>query len=309
MQAVEQGRMNPQSIRENQPSVPDRYTTDSVTSKDGTPIGYRQYGRGSSGIVLVQGAMGLAENYSTLAEALSDVFAVFVPDRRGRGLSPLPYRKDHTIQRDVEDLEALLRKTATHNVFALSSGAVIALTAAARGSAIHKLAVFEPPLYEGRALPTGLLARFDRSIAKDDLADSLTVAGKAVVPMLKYVPYWLLNFFTNRILSREAKQPRGNEPTLREITLSLQYDFQVIAEMHGALSQWNAIKAEVLLLGGGKSLAYLKTDLDALQKVLPHARRLTFAGLGHSASWNHDAKRNRAGDPESVAFELRRFFS
>ena len=309
MQAVEERQMNTQSVRENQSSIPDQYTTDSVTSKDGTAIGYRQYGHGSSGIVLVQGAMGFADNYSMLAEALSNAFTVFVPDRRGRGMSPLPYRKDHTIQRDVEDLEVILTKKGTHNVFALSSGAVIALTAAARGSAIQKLAVFEPPLYEGRALPTALLARFHRAIAQDNIADALTSAGKAVVPMLKYVPYWLLNFFTNRILSRQAKQPRGDEPTLREITLSLQYDFRVIVEMHGALGDWRSIKGEVLLLGGGKSLAYLKTDLEALQKALPHARRITFAGLGHSASWNYDPKRNRTGNPEAVAVELRRFFS
>src|SRR5215469_9378409 len=99
----------------------EQYTTSYVTSADGTTIGYRHYGRGP-GIVLVQGAMGSAQNFSQLAEALAETFTVVVPDRRGRGLSPLPYSTEYTIQRDVEDLEALLAKTDTHNVFGLSSG-------------------------------------------------------------------------------------------------------------------------------------------------------------------------------------------
>ena len=285
------------------------YTTDSVISKDGTNIGYRQYSHGP-GVVLVQGAMGFADNYSALAEALSNTFTVYVPDRRGRGMSPLLYNMNHTIQRDVEDLEALMIKTASHNVFGLSSGAVISLTAAIGTSTIHKLAVFEPPLYNGRSLPTAELARFNKAITDGNIAAALTAAGKAVdfVPMLKYIPNWLLNFFTNRILASEVKQPAGNEPTLSEITLTLQYDFQIIAEMHGALKRWSPIQAEVLLLGGGKSPKFLKTDLDALEKVLPHVRRVTFAELGHAASWNYDKQRNPTGNPKMVAEELSRFF-
>jgi len=84
-------------------------TTGSVTSADGTTIGYRQYGHGP-GIVLVQGGMGSAPNFMQLAEALSRAFTVYVPDRRGRGLSG-PYGNDYSIQKDVEDVDALLTKT------------------------------------------------------------------------------------------------------------------------------------------------------------------------------------------------------
>ena len=88
-----------------------------------------------------------------------------------------------------------------------------------------------------------------------------------------------------------------------------QYDFRVVSEMHGALSRWSAAQAEVLLLGGSKSPAYLKSDLGALEKVLPHVRRVEFRGLGHAASWNYDKQRNPGGKPELVAQELRRFFA
>lgn len=62
------------------------YTEASVISKDGTKIGYRKYGHGPS-IILVQGAMGTVFNYHELAKALSNDFTVYVPERRGRGLS------------------------------------------------------------------------------------------------------------------------------------------------------------------------------------------------------------------------------
>src|SRR5947209_3157702 len=88
----------------------EHYTTGSVTSADGTTIGYCQYGHGP-GIVLVQGAMGSAYNFKQLAEQLADTFTVYVPDRRGRAMSDLPYSKDYSIQKDVEDLGALLAKT------------------------------------------------------------------------------------------------------------------------------------------------------------------------------------------------------
>jgi pimeloyl-ACP methyl ester carboxylesterase len=265
----------------------EQYTTGSFTSADGTALGYRQYGHGP-GIVLVQGAMGSAQNFSHLAAALSESFTVSVPDRRGRGLSPLPYRKDHTIQRDVEDLEALLTKTGAHHVFALSSGAVIALTAAIGAAAIQKLAVYEPPLFERHPLPTAQLARFDKAIAEGNVA---------------------LTFLTNRMLASEDKQPKGDSLTLRELAAALPYDFRVVSEMHGAIEHWSAIQAEVLLLGGSKSPAYLKGDLDSLEKVLPHVTRLELRGLGHAASWNYDKRKNPGGKPELVAQALRRFFA
>src|SRR6266568_2966185 len=110
--------MNTTTNGNNQSTTREHYTIGSVTSKDGTTIGYRQLGHGPA-IVLVQGAMGSAQNFMQLAGRLSDAFTVYVPDRRGRGLSSLPYSKDYGIQKDVEDLDALLAKADAHSVFGL----------------------------------------------------------------------------------------------------------------------------------------------------------------------------------------------
>src|SRR4051812_2850379 len=81
-------------------AVERRWTIESVTSKDGTTIGYRKVGHGP-GLLIVHGAAESSQSHRQLAEALADTFTVYLPDRRGRGLSG-PYGKDYSIQRDVE---------------------------------------------------------------------------------------------------------------------------------------------------------------------------------------------------------------
>src|SRR3954470_3608775 len=88
------------------PTAPERYTTGAVTSRDGTPIGYRRLGQGP-GVVLLHGAMESAHSHMQLAAALADAFTVYLPDRRGRGRSG-PYSADYSIQKDIEDMDALL---------------------------------------------------------------------------------------------------------------------------------------------------------------------------------------------------------
>jgi len=93
----------------------------------------------------VHGGGQASQNLTTLARALSGSFTVYVPDRRGRGMSG-PYREDHGVRREVEDLDALLGQTGAPNVFGLSAGAVIAIEAARTLPAVTRLALYEPPL-------------------------------------------------------------------------------------------------------------------------------------------------------------------
>src|SRR5678810_869476 len=104
------------------------YITDFVTSKDGTKIGYRQLGKGA-GLILVHGGMMASQNFMSLAKLLADEFTVYVPDRRGRGLSGL--NGDHQgLSAESEDIQAILHKTQAQNVFGLSSGAIVVLQTA-----------------------------------------------------------------------------------------------------------------------------------------------------------------------------------
>ena len=283
----------------------EHYITGSVTSKDGTTIGYRQYGHGPA-VLLPHGTASSGYNHTQLAEALADAFTVYVPDRRTLGLSG-PYSKDYSIQKEVEDLDALLTKTGAHHVFGVSSGGIICLQAALTLPAIHKAAIYEPPLFINGA-PTAVVARFDQEMAQGKVAAALITGMKGAQmgpPIFNVIPRRLLELLTNMAMKSEDKKGSGGYVPMRALAPAMHYDFQLVVEMSDKLESFRAIRAEVLLLGGSKSPAYLKVALDALEKVLPHVTRVEFPGLGHAASWNTD----RGGQPEPVAQELRQFFA
>jgi pimeloyl-ACP methyl ester carboxylesterase len=113
-----------------------------VTSADGTTIAYERTGDGPV-LVLVDGAMchRAGGPMRPLAAALLPHFTVYAYDRRGRGESSdtAPYAVD----REIEDLQAVIAEAGGHaNVYAMSSGGALALAAAAAGSAIAKMAIW-----------------------------------------------------------------------------------------------------------------------------------------------------------------------
>jgi pimeloyl-ACP methyl ester carboxylesterase len=297
----------PKTIVNDQPVVAGagHYITGAVVSKDGTTIGYRQLGQGP-GLIVVHGAMESAQSHMQLAEALADSYTVYLPDRRGRGLSG-PYRSGDILPQAVEDMDALLAKTGAHDVFGVSSGAIICLEAALTLPAIQKAAIFEPPLMFNGSAATAWLTRFDNEIAQGKVAAAMITGMKGAEmgpPMLNLIPRWLLERMTTMMMASEDKKAGDGDVTMRMLAPTLHYDFQLVIEMNGALESFRGLRPEVLLLGGSKSPAYLTRALDALEKVLPDVTRVEFPGLGHEASGNRD----RRGHPERVARELRRFF-
>ena len=280
--------------------------TGSITSKDGTTIGYRQLGHGP-GVVLLHGIMESAQSHIQLAEGLADTFTVYLPDRRGRGLSG-PQGSDYRLEKEVEDLDALLTKTGAHYVFGVSAGAIVCLQAAITLPAIHRAAIFEPPLIIDDSVSTAFVERFDKEMAQGKVVSALVTAMKGSQmgpPVFNVMPRWLLELLTKMMTASEEKKAKADDVTMRMLASTLHSDFQLSVETKGALESFKAIRADVLLLGGSKSPAYFKVALDALEKVLPHAKRTEFPGLNHGASGNA----NRGGKPKLVAQELRQFFA
>src|SRR5437773_2390171 len=114
-------------------------------SSDGTPIAYERSGTGPA-LILVDGALCSRAfgPMPKLATLLAKDFTVYMYDRRGRGRSgdTVPYSKE----REVEDLAALIREAGGRAfLVGLSSGAALALEAAARGLPVARVAAYEPP--------------------------------------------------------------------------------------------------------------------------------------------------------------------
>jgi len=296
------------TVRLDQPSatVQQPYESRLATSADGTEIAYREVGRGP-GVVIVHGTMSSAHNHMELASGLGDVFTLYIPDRRGRGLSG-PYPSGYSIATELEDLAAVVSKTGARDLFGVSSGGIIALQAALAMPTIRKVAVYEPPFFRDPSRPAELLERFDEELGQGRVAAALITAMKGAEmgpPIFNAMPRWLTERLTKLMLSREDKSGSGNYVPMRGLAPTLHYDFQLVAEMSGTLEMFAAIPADVLLLGGARSPAFLKSALDDLERILPRATRVELPGLDHAASWNED----RGGRPRAVAHALRAFFT
>ncbi len=282
------------------------YITSSVTSKDGTTIGYRQLGHGP-GVILVHGAMMASQDFMELAGLLSNEFTVYVPDRRGRGLSG-PHGDHYSLAKECEDMQALINKTSAQNIFGLSSGAIIALQTALATPIIRKVSLYEPPLDDVNSSSylddRELDQKIDREIAQGKLgaafASIIKAAGEPTI--LSILPRFILEPFMAFAIREQAKQIKGDEVSLETLIFTFHYDMRLSAEVEGNLESYKTLQAQVLLLGGSKSKADMKSALNRLSMVLPHAKRIEIPGLSHSAGTNN-------GKPERVARELRLFFS
>src|SRR6266571_1954641 len=107
-------------------------------SNDGTRIAFERTGDGQP-LILVVGAFNDRLTGAPLGRFLEPNFSVFNYDRRGRGASgdTLPYAVD----REIDDLAALIAEAGgSAAVFGYSSGAILALQAAAAGLAVTRLA-------------------------------------------------------------------------------------------------------------------------------------------------------------------------
>jgi pimeloyl-ACP methyl ester carboxylesterase len=123
-------------------------TSQSVRSVDGTLIAFDRVGDGPP-LILIEAAAHDRDfsSFDDLVPLLAEDFTVYTYDRRGRGerADTAPYSPD----REVEDLEALIAAAggAAH-VYGYSSGALLAMHAAAQGLPIGRLALLEPPLQD-----------------------------------------------------------------------------------------------------------------------------------------------------------------
>ena len=283
------------------------YITSSVTSKDGTTVGYRQMGSGT-GIILMHGGANASQHFMKLGEFLSDSFTVYIPDRRGRGLSG-PFGDNYNMEREIEDLKAITTKTRTHYIFGLSSGALITLQAALKLPTIEKVALYEPPLdIDGSILKIlSFVPKFDKEIEEGKLSD-------ATVTMLKDfgiyfgLPKWITSLPSSVLVGLfqmyyaiDSRITKGDDVPFTVLVPDFHYDYELVREMQGKIQTFKEVNAEVLLIGGSESPQFLKNTFDALEKTLQNVKRVELQGLSHTGPLV-------TGNPERVSRELKLFF-
>src|SRR4030081_482781 len=116
--------------------------SNTVKSKDGTPIAYEKSGHGPA-VLIVGGVVGDRSQQAPLAELLAKDFTVFNFDRRGHGESG--NTQPYGVERESEDIVGVSGAGgAVAFVYGRSGAGVLALHAAAGrpGAKMKKLAVW-----------------------------------------------------------------------------------------------------------------------------------------------------------------------
>ena len=173
----------------------------SVTSADGTTIGYETLGRGDA-VLVVGGAWRAADDYLALARGLASTFTVHAIDRRGRGRSG-PQGPAYSIDREVEDLSAVQARTEARIVFGHSFGGLVALETARRSAGFTDVIVYEPGVSIGSSIPVGWMAPYQDRLAEGDrrgaFATMVRGAG-AAPPVIERLPLWYLKLVLRAVI-------------------------------------------------------------------------------------------------------------
>ena len=236
-----------------------------TTSRDGTVIAYGRTGAGPA-IVIVDGAFvyrAIDQLPVDLAGMLAPRFTVAHYERRGRGESgdTPPY----AVEREIEDLQAVIDAVGgSACVLGLSSGAVLALEAAAHGVAIDKLALYEPPFVVDDSrppLPEDYVAHLDELIAAGRRGDAMEYALTRAVG-----------------LPEEDVRAMRAEPffaAMEAVAHTAAYDGAIMADtMAGRplpLQRWASVTIPTLVIVGEKSDAFWQHGTRALARGLPNA--------------------------------------
>src|SRR5258708_22218028 len=117
-----------------------------VVSRDGTRIDYEQWGNGPA-LVLVHGGLVDRSFWGPSLPLLAQHYTVYALDRRGHGHSG-PYPADHDIEREYEDVAAMVAAVGgPAGVLGPAGVARGALRAARRAHAVPRLGVHTPPRF------------------------------------------------------------------------------------------------------------------------------------------------------------------
>jgi pimeloyl-ACP methyl ester carboxylesterase len=241
---------------------------DRVKSADGCTIAYDKVGAGPAVVLVTGGSVDRTSNAGLAAELASD-FTVYNYDRRGRGdSSDMP---EYEVQREVEDIAAVLKAAGgSAHLYGTSSGAALAMEAAASGLPILKLALWEPPYI----LPDRPKPPADTPKIFKDLVD----AGRRDEAV---------EFFMAKVVGlppefiEGAKQSPFWQSQVK-IAHTLTYDAQVMAGYNIPTERAKAVKVPTIIIDGDASFDFMRETADALAELIPNAQRRRLPDQNHA---------------------------
>jgi pimeloyl-ACP methyl ester carboxylesterase len=241
---------------------------DHVTSSDGTRIAFDRLGGGPPVVMVCGGSVDRMAN-APLADVLSDRFTVYNYDRRGRGDSgdTPPYHED----REIEDIDAVVDAAGgSAFLYGASSGAALAMDAAARLDGITKMALWEPPFVpEGAPRPPadtattyrGLVAEGRRGDAVEFFMSKVVGLPPEFVQGARQAPFWA---------QTEA------------IAHTLAYDAEIMGDYSIPADRAAAVKVPALVIAGGADFPWMVEAAETLARAMPDGEARRLEGQGHN---------------------------
>jgi pimeloyl-ACP methyl ester carboxylesterase len=241
---------------------------ETVKSADGTVLAYDRTGDGPPLIVSV-GAFCTRHTFAAPAD-LGRHFTVITYDRRGRGDSgdTLPFAPE----REYEDLAAIAAAAGSEPpfVFGHSSGAAIALRAAAAGLPVAGIVAYEAPfLNEDAPRPAVDPAEHIRQLVSSDRRREA-------------VAFWMSDVIhlPDEMLAQLEGAPWV--AALEPLTPTLPYDIAV-TDGGVPMSELARITAPVLVLGGKNSPGWFQRSVAEQAAATPGAQLRMLDGFDHNA--------------------------
>jgi pimeloyl-ACP methyl ester carboxylesterase len=240
---------------------------DTATSADGTVIAYDRAGDGPVLIVSV-GAFCTRHTFAA-PPALTRRFTVVTYDRRGRGDSgdTAPF----TAEREYEDLAAVAAATGDEPpwLFGHSSGAAIALRAAAAGLAAAGIVAYEAP-FQNDAAP-------QPDVDPASRIRELVGAGRTREAVL----FWMADVVR---MPAQAVAGLNDAPWLKALeplAPTLLYDLAVTGD-GVPVAELGKIAAPVLVVGGAKSPDWFRRSVAEQAAAVPGAQLIMLDGYDHN---------------------------
>ncbi len=234
-------------------------------------------------VILVLGAFNTRATGAPLAAALATRHTVFNYDRRGRGESgdAAPY----AVEREVEDLAFVIERAGgAAAILGFSSGAALALAAAAAGLPITRLALFDLPLsLHPPAEPVDHAGALDALVGAGRRGDAVEYFQREVVGLPDAL-----------VIQLRAAPFR---PALEAMAHTLVYECRILGDGALPLAQVRAVDAPLLALAAGGAPPFMRDTAAAVAREAPHGHARVLEGATHDLV------------PEVLAAPLLEFFS
>ena len=238
-----------------------------IRSPDGTRLGVERVGRGPA-LLAVHGGIADRTRWTLLKERVADRFTLYLLDRRGRGDSSREADGPYAIEREVEDVLAVVDAIGGPvRYVGHSYGALLGLEVLTRTDAIPRALLYEPPFdTPGNVIiAAATLDAISERLAAGDRDGALEVFYRRVVGAdpapFKDLPMWPTRVAVVHTIEREGR-------------IGLTYRIEP--------ERFANVRTPVRILVGTESPAAFPAAAEVAAAALPNAEIVVLEGQGHT---------------------------